>query len=109
MTIEEVLASIKSQSLKVVVDEFKDLLDTAKKDKSAFIKTSAEQLKQALIYLGEGKLSPQDVSTLLKKQKKIAQIEANDAQIQLLSRIQKVTYRLLDIALDVLLKAVVPA
>jgi hypothetical protein len=98
MDIDAVLGTIKSKSLKVIKDEFKDLLKQAKSDKSEFIRKSAEQLKQALIYRAEGKLTTEDVETLLRKQKKIAQIEA----------IQKVTYRLLDIAIDVLVKAIVP-
>lgn len=109
MDFQEALDTIKSESLKAIKDEFKDLLDTAKKDKSDFIKNSAEQVKRALIYRAEGKLSQDDVATLLKKQKKIAQIEANNAQIQTLARIQKITYRILDIAIDVLLKAIVPS
>lgn len=108
MDTQELLDTIKSESIKAIKDEFKDLLDTAKKDKSDFIKKSAEQVEQALIYRAEGKLSQDDVATLLKKQKKIAQIEANNVQIQTLARIQKITYRILDIAIDVLLKAIVP-
>jgi hypothetical protein len=108
MDIDDALDTIKSESLKVIKDEFKALLAAAKKDKSDFIKKSAEQLKQALIYRAEGKLSTDDVETLLRKQKKIAQIEANNAKIELLSRIQKICYRLLDIAIDVLVKAIVP-
>jgi hypothetical protein len=108
MNIEEALDTIKSEPLKAMKDEFKDLLTAAKKDKSEFIKTSAEQLKQALIYRAEGKLSTEDVETLLRKQKKIAQIEANSSKIEVLSRIQKISYRLLDIAIDVLVKAIVP-
>jgi hypothetical protein len=108
MDIDAVLGTIKSKSLKVIKDEFKDLLKQAKSDKSEFIRKSAEQLKQALIYRAEGKLTTEDVETLLRKQKKIAQIEANSSKIEVLSRIQKVTYRLLDIAIDVLVKAIVP-
>lgn len=108
MDIQDLLDAIKSESLKAIKAEFKDLLETAKNDKSDFIKKSAEQVKQALIYRAEGKLSADDVMTLLKKQKKIAQIEANNAKIQALARIQKITYRILDIAIDVLVKAVIP-
>jgi len=108
MDVQELLDTIKSESLKAIKDEFKDLQKKKKKDKSDFIKKSSEQVKQALIYRAEGKLSEDDVVTLLKKQKKIAQIEVNNAQIQTLSRSQKITYRILDIAIDVLVKAIVP-
>lgn len=108
MDLQTLLDTIKSESLKTIKGEFKDLIDTALKEESDFIIKSAEQVMQALIYRAEGKLSVEDVTTLLKKQKKIAQIEANNAQIQLLARIQKITYRLLDIAIDVLVKAIIP-
>ena len=108
MQLDDVLDAIKGEGLKVIKDEFKDLLVAAKKDKSEFIRKSADQLRQALIYCGEGKLTKDDVDTLLRKQKKIAQIEANNSKIELLSRIQKITYRLLDIAIDVLVKRIVP-
>ena len=108
MDITDVLDTIKADSLKTLKEEFLDLLESAKKDKSDFIKKSAEQVKQALIYRAKGQLSTDDVETLLNKQKKIAQIEANNSKIQTLSRIQKVTYKILDISLDVLVKAIVP-
>jgi hypothetical protein len=108
MNIQDVLDAIKNDSLKTIKEEFKALLDTAVKDKSDFIKQSAEQASRALTLQAQGLLSENDVLTLLKKQKKIAQIEANVAEIQLLSRIQKITYRILDIAIDALVKAIVP-
>ena len=70
MDINDVLDTIKAESLKAIKEEFKALIDTAKKDKSDFIKQSVAQVKQALIYRAEGKLSDDDVATLLKKQKK---------------------------------------
>lgn len=108
MDIKEALDTIKLEAMATIKDEFKDLIEQANNDASDFIKKSADQVKQALIYRAEGKLSDDDVATLLRKQKKIAQIEANSAQIELLSRIQKITYRILDIAIDVLVKAIVP-
>jgi phosphoribosyl-ATP pyrophosphohydrolase len=108
MSIQDILDSIKDESLKALKEEFKELLEVATKDKSDFIKQSANQVTHALSLQAQGKLGQDDVLTLLKKQKKIAQIEANVAEIQLLARIQKVTYRILDIAIDALVKAIVP-
>ncbi|MBC7785298.1 MAG: hypothetical protein H7144_15805 [Burkholderiales bacterium] len=108
MDIEEMLKSITSKSLAEIKREFLDLFGQAKKDGVEFIKYSATQIQKALGYLAEGKLDTDDVSTLLKKLKKMAQIEANNATIAVLTRIQKIVYRIIDIALDVLVKAIVP-
>jgi len=106
MDIKEVLDGIKDESLKAIKEEFKELLETGKKDKEDFVKRSAQEIEKALIYQAQGLLDADDVATLLRKQKKIAQIEVRNAKIQTLSRIQKITYRLLDIAIDVLVKAI---
>lgn len=106
MDINAVLDQIKDESLKAIKEEFKELLGQARKEKEDFIKQSAKELERALIYRAKGLLSEEDVKTLLKKQKKIAQIEATNAKIQTLARIQKITYRLLDIAIDVLVGAI---
>ena len=109
MELQAILDTIKSESLTLIKDEFKELINNAKNDKSEFIQKSAEQLKQALSDLAEGKLSKDDVTTLLKKQQKIAEIEANNAEIELRARIQKIIYRILDISLNTMIKEIKPA
>ena len=108
MELDEILSTIKKQSLTEIKDEFKDLMDQAKKDKSEFIKSTAKQVSVALSYRAQGLLDQGDVDTLLKKLKKIAQIQTNTVRIQTLAKIQKIIYRILDIAIDVLVKTIVP-
>jgi DNA gyrase/topoisomerase IV subunit A len=108
MDTKDILDTIKSDSVKELKKEFAELMNIARQDKTDFIKNSAEQVRQALEYRAKGLLTTDDVITLLKKQKKIAQIEANNAKIALLTKIHKLTYRLIDIAIDVLVKAIVP-
>jgi len=108
MNLNEILDSIKDESLKEVKTEFKKLFKDALKDNVDFIKQTAAQIEQALSYRRQGLIGEDDVATLLKKQKKIAQIQANTSEIVVKTRIQKLVYRLLDIAIDVLLKAIVP-
>ena len=108
MDIKDVVKGITAKSLEEIKREFLDLFGTAKKDSSEFIRYSAVQVQKALVYRAEGKLDDNDVITLLKKLKKMAQIEANNATLAVLSRIQKIVYRIIDIAIDVLVKAIVP-
>lgn len=107
MDINEALALVKNKSLNEVVTEFKGLLTDSKKDALDVVKESARQAEKAIILLAEGRLDQDDVTTLLKTQKKIAQLAVNTAKIVTAARIQKLSYRVLDIAIDVLAKAIV--
>lgn len=98
-------SSFRNEAGKILQDEFVSLLKSAAKDKNEFIKNSAHIIAQALLYKAQGYLNEKDVMTILRKQKKIAQIEANNAEVAVMSRIQKITYRLLDISIDFLVKA----
>jgi len=98
-------SSFRNEAGKILQDEFVSLLKSAAKDKNEFIKNSAHIIAQALLYKAQGHLNEKDVMTILRKQKKIAQIEANNAEVAVMSRIQKITYRLLDISIDFLVKA----
>lgn len=108
MDIKDVIDAIKEPSLTAIKEEFLDLIKEAKKDNTDFIKYVGQQTSKALIYQAEGKITPEAVSLLFKKLKKMAQIEANNAEIALMSRIQKILYRLLDIAIDSIIKAIIP-
>jgi hypothetical protein len=67
-----------------------------------FIEESAKNAARWLLMRANKELSADEVSYLLKKQKKTAQIFAKTQEIIVRSRVQKLTYRLLDIAIDVL-------
>jgi len=54
----------------------------------------------------EGQLTEEEVKSLLKSQKKVAQIFVNTQSIAARARIQKLVYRILDIAIDVLITAI---
>lgn len=109
MNIDDTLNSIKDASMKEVKAEFRALFKQAMNDELDYIRQAAQQLDQALSYRRQGLINEDDVTTLLKKQKIIAQITANNAQIAVKIRIQKLIYRMLDIAIDILLKAIIPA
>ncbi|MCL2625326.1 MAG: hypothetical protein FWD46_00720 [Cystobacterineae bacterium] len=99
MSINNLLNEIKDESLNELKLEFDSLLKTAKTDNVQYIQNAAHQLEEALVYLEEGKLSIEDVETLLRKQLIHAQIEANKSAIEVQARIQKTALRLLSLSL----------
>jgi len=104
MNMDELLEGIQAETS--VKTEFRQLLESATKDSSKFIQESAEELTAALIHLSRNELSMEDVETLLKKQKTLAKLEASKAHIEMSAKIQKTTFRMLDIASNVLVKAI---
>lgn len=104
--IADALSKLKGSALKEASDEFLKLYEDSKKDSLDFIKKSAERSAGWLVLQAQGKLTSEDVRALLKLQKKNAEIFTNTQQIKVRSRIQKLTYRLLDIAIDVLVAAI---
>ncbi|MBU1565011.1 MAG: hypothetical protein KJ630_05200 [Proteobacteria bacterium] len=104
--IETILDSIKDKSLDEIKKEFKELLETGKKDSTDFVKECAANTARWLAMKAEGQLTEEEVKSLLKSQKKIAQIFVNTQSIAARARIQKLVYRLLDIAIDVLIASI---
>lgn len=104
--INEVLDSIKKKALAEIKKEFKELLLAGKKDSKAFVKECAANTARWLTMKAEGQLTEEEVKSLLKSQKKVAQIFVNTQSIAARARIQKLVYRLLDIAIDILVAAI---
>lgn len=104
--ISHILSSsvFRNEAENMLRDEFVSLLKSAAEDTNEFIKDSANIMAQALVFKAQGHLDEKDLMTLLKKQRKIAQITANNAEMAVMIRIQKITYRLLDISIDFLVK-----
>lgn len=104
--VDEVLHEIKDEALGTVVGDFKALLQEALTDNSEFVKKTAERLSTWTVLLGQGQLTPEQYKRLLKDQKSLAEQHVNTLQIALRARIQKLTYSLLDVAIDILSEAV---
>lgn len=105
--VEDVLNEIKEVSLQTVKEEFKQLLQDAFTDSSDFIKKTAERVATWTVLLGSGQLNRGQYERLLKDQKSLAEQHVNTVQIAVRSRVQKIAYRLLDIAIDILSKAII--
>jgi ribulose bisphosphate carboxylase small subunit len=104
--IEKIIDSIKDKALDDVKKEFKDLLSKGRKDNVDFIREVAANTTRWLTMKAEGQLTEGEARTLLKSQKKLAQIFVNTQAIKTRARIQKLSYRLLDISIDVLVAAI---
>ena len=81
--------------------ELADLFHAALGDTSDVIAQSAALVAQALLYQARGELTAEDVMTLLDKQRRVAQIEANNAQIALRVRIESQLCRLIRLSVEV--------
>lgn len=103
--INTVLDSIKDKALQEIKEEFKALLKDSQKDAVDFVKEAAANTARWLTMKADGQLTESEARTLLKSQKKVAEIFVNTQSIKARVRIQKLTYRLLDIAIDVLVAA----
>lgn len=108
VNIDIILDSIKDKGLEAIKKEFKAIFESAINDSNDFIQDQAKRLYQALSYYHQGLIDKEDVSTLLKKQKQVAQIYANKNAIETRIRVQKLVYTLLDISIDIILKALIP-
>jgi hypothetical protein len=75
-------------------------LKKAHTDSVAYVQTTGERVQRAMVHLAEGKLEQSDVSTLLQKELKLAEIEANGAKIEARRRIQEIAMRLLVLGLS---------
>ena len=104
--IDKILDSIKDKSLTEIKKEFKQLLKDGKKENIDFVKENAANTVRWLSMLAEGELTQEEVKSLLKAQKKVAQIYINTLGITARARIQKLVYGILDIAIDVLVTAI---
>jgi hypothetical protein len=104
--VEEVLHEIKDSALETVVNDFRALLQEALADNSEFVKKTAEKLSTWTVLLGKGQLNSKQYKRLLKDQKSLAEQHVNTLQIAIRARIQKLTYSLLDIAIDILSEAI---
>lgn len=100
--VSQMLASpqFTKQTATIVAEEFVGLLKQALNDSDTFINTSAKIAAQALLDRAQGELDEEDMTTLLNKQKTIARIHANSCEIALRTRIQTITMRLIELALN---------
>ena len=108
MDLDEILDGIQDEGAAVLKEEVKGLFLQAKTDGSAFIRETALQLETLLLYRAQGLLDEDDVRTFLVQQKIIVEVEKNLADMVTRARLEKVTSRLLDITLTVLLKTIIP-
>lgn len=96
------LTRVSSASLQA---ELAELFHATLSDSSDVIAQSATLVAQALLYQARGELTAQDVATILDKQLRVAQIEANNAQIALRQRIESQLCRLIRLSVQVLVCA----
>jgi len=85
---------------------FRQLMHTATRDSSEFIRDSAERLNTILLRLSKGEISMEVAHVLLKRLEREAEARKIKEKVEIATRIQAISLRLMDIALNVLLKSV---
>jgi len=103
--INEILDTIKDQSIEELKSEFKGLLKEASGDSLDFVKKSAASTVRWLSLKAEGLLTEEEVKSLLEARKKEALVFMNTQSIAARAKIQKLVCRLLDIAVNSLVAA----
>lgn len=106
--LETALNGLKGKVIEEIVGEFKGLLSDGRKSSVAFIEESAKNATRWLEMFASGDLTRSEIEYLLKRQKRVAEIYANTQAIVVKAKVQKLTYRTLDIAIDILLGVIVP-
>lgn len=100
--IDVIIDAIKDKSLDDIKEELKELLESGIKDSVAFVNECTANTVRWLTMKVNGQLTRDDVLSLLKSQKKVAQIFVNTQSIEKRVRIVKIAYRILDISIDIL-------
>ncbi len=68
--------SILDESGKLAKDELKQLISSAKKDESDFVRLQAENFERWTVMLAEGEMTPKGYKLLVKKMEVLTQLEA---------------------------------
>jgi hypothetical protein len=105
MNIDQVLDTLQDKALAQLKAEFAARLKEALRDGDPFVTQCAEQVQHALVMLHLGQVSRAEVDLLLHKQQLAARIEAHSASIERQARLQRLASGLLDMAVDVVVKA----
>lgn len=105
MNIDQVLDTLQDKALAQLKAEFAARLKEALRDGDPFVTQCAEQVQHALVMLHLGQVSRAEVDLLLHKQQLAASIEAHSASIERQARLRRLASGLLDMAVDVVVKA----
>lgn len=104
--IDDVINSIKDEGLKLVKDQLKDLLTSAKDDTDAVVKETGKKIGDWLLLRAKGKLSDDELEALLYSRDQLLRQYKNTLEIKARARVEKIAVGLTNLVLDKVLGVV---
>jgi hypothetical protein len=98
--------SIKDQSEILAKDELKNLVATAKKDTSDFVRLQAENLERWTVMLAEEDLTPAGFKKLVKKMEVLSQLESIRLETAAKASAQRLAQGISDLVVNQLFKLI---
>lgn len=99
-TVNDVLDTIKNDALKLVKDQLKDLLTSAKDDTDAIVKETGKKITDWLLLRAKGKLDDDELEALLYSRDQLLRQYKNTLEIKTRARVEKIAVGLINLVLD---------
>jgi len=102
-TIDDVVDSLKGDAVKLIKDQLKDLLTSAKSDADSIIKETGQKITDWLALRAQGKLSDDELEALIYSRDQLLRQYKNTLEIQARARVEKIAVGLINLVLDKIL------
>jgi len=99
-SIDQALDSLKSDALKLIKGELKDLLRAAQNDVDIQIRETGKKVADWLVLRASGKLSDDEFEALLYSRDQTLRQYKNTLEIETRARVEKIAVGLLNLVLD---------
>lgn len=98
--------SIKDQAGTLAKDELKDLIATAKKDESDFVRLQAENLERWTVMLVDEELTPEGFKRLVRKMEVLTELQNIKLKVQAKASAQRLAEGITDLVVNQLFKLI---
>lgn len=102
-SIDDVLNSLKGDAVKLIKDQLKDLLTSAKNDADSIVKETGQKITDWLVLRAQGKLSDDELEALIYSRDQLLRQYKNTLEIQTRARVEKIAVGLINLVLDKIL------
>ena len=102
-SIDEVLNSLKGDAIKLIKDQLKDLLTSAKNDADTIVKETGQKITDWLVLRAQGKLSDDELEALIYSRDQLLRQYKNTLEIKTRARVEKIAVGLINLVLDKIL------
>lgn len=101
--IDDVLNSLKGDTVKLIKEQLKDLLTSAKSDADSVVKETGQKIADWLVLRAQGKLSDDELEALIYSRDQLLRQYKNTLEIQTRARVEKIAVGLINLVLDKIL------